>query len=969
MFKLILKKPAHSAALAGLIACTTSGFAFADTQVGVSSAVNNKSTLERSSTQRTIVVGDNINHKDKIITSKAGLTQVLFVDGSTFTVGANSQVVIDEFVYNPSNGSGSLVSEVTRGALRFVGGKLSKNKAPVQFKTPVGILGVRGAISEIDLSPDCLSGKDCPIMIASLIFGNEMTLTQTNGRKRRVYQAGHAIVVYKNGKSKIVPLSSLKRGSVQQRLAGNPGQNGGAVRIPTEEDVVKSRIPQNNSGRAPFVIRPRPRPEVVATALAPDQDTPGVGGLTLDMGQTVTEQSQSDFVRGQIGDEPPPILERGTLTGVFGTPPEYLSGNGVATVTDPLTANIVVPVSNATLPVSLLESSRGNPLAVEIGDLTLPYPIAEGETEIAPWFSEDYLVDVLGGTILRGPSGFALYYLALADIETADPSSLYVFIGTPTARQVFYPSTPGARAAQVRTYTLGEDYARGSQGIVSNVPLLSSEAALNFGNAFLAAAAETPMYMIERVDVTTTTQTLYGALRIEGQGAAQRSMIVSDSGIVFGSLVETGEDALGYGGTRRGSYRLSSSDQTVFMRGGTGSVRADNDQVTTAITGSNGEVFLYSSGMDIGLARNGFRDEREFIDVSLSDPLLAPTSGSQYSSMIVPAILSSQDALSGFDRTLGGKTVYGYAAGMIESADGSITPFRSRSYDDVEMQFDAESSNFGGLITTADVNGADPVVDSFTYAFGFDVTGDFGEAASDRGAYLDDDRYAANSTGPGNYQGGDTTLLYLDSGTSIAHQPTTSVTPADPGTYVVSSGLAPQPELFSGAGVTQCNCDFMQWGWWGTQTEFRDASLSGGSRTDFVHLGTWATGDIPDVADLPTSGSGTFQGHAIGNVADSTSGGVAQYVAVGDLAMTYDFGERSGVLSIDNFDDRSFSGAMTGASDANRFGGALSGSGLSGRAVGSFTRNPTGGVAQGVLGTFNVGGGGYSAAGTFLGSR
>ncbi len=625
-------------------------------------------------------------------------------------------------------------------------------------------------------------------------------------------------------------------------------------------------------------------------------------------------------------------------------------------------------VADSVLPVTLLETSAGNPVAVEIGDLTFSYPTAEGETPIEPTFSEEYQVNVNGGTILRGPSGFALYYLALDDAETEDPSSLYVVVGTPTSREVFYPATANSRAAQVRTYTLGEDYARTTRGIVSDVALLNPEVALSFGNAFLSAAAETPFYMVEKTNVTTSTHTLYGALRIEGQGAAQRSMIVSDAGIVFGSLANTGEDALGVGGTRRGSYRLSSTDESVFMRGGTGSVLVDNADITTAITGTNAEVFVYSSGISIGLARNSFRDEREFIDVTLSDPLLAPTFGDQYSSMMVPTILSSQEALSGFDRQLDNQTRFGYAAGMTESADGSITPFRSRTYTDVEMQFDAASSEFGGLIATADVTNADPLVAGYQYAFGFDVTDTFFEAASGRAVYLDDDRFAANSTGPGNSQGGNTTLLFTEDGPAISHQPTTSLTPADPGTYVVSSGLAPQPELFSAADVTPCNCDYMNWGWWGTQTQFQDASLPGGSRTDFVHLGTWATGDIPTAAELPTTGSGTFRGHAIGNVARSTEGGVAQYVAVGDLAMTYDFGERTGLLSIDNFDNRSFSGTMTGAAADNRFGGALSGSGLAGQAAGSFARGPAS-VAQGVLGTFNVGSGGYSATGTFMGSQ
>ncbi|MEY8838782.1 FecR domain-containing protein, partial [Cribrihabitans sp. XS_ASV171] len=121
--------------------------AVAQERIGTSAAVNTASTLERGASQRTVVIGEDIAFKDRIITNRDGLVQVLFVDGSTFTVGSNSRVVIDEFVYNPSDGTGALTAEVTRGALRFVGGKLSKNDETVRFKTPVGILGVRGAIA------------------------------------------------------------------------------------------------------------------------------------------------------------------------------------------------------------------------------------------------------------------------------------------------------------------------------------------------------------------------------------------------------------------------------------------------------------------------------------------------------------------------------------------------------------------------------------------------------------------------------------------------------------------------------------------------------------------------------------------------------------------------------------------------------------------------------------------------------
>jgi len=65
------------------------------------------------------------------------------------TVGPGSSLVIDKFVYNPSSGKGSLVATFSKGALRYVGGKLSKQERGIAIKTPAGALTVRGGIALI----------------------------------------------------------------------------------------------------------------------------------------------------------------------------------------------------------------------------------------------------------------------------------------------------------------------------------------------------------------------------------------------------------------------------------------------------------------------------------------------------------------------------------------------------------------------------------------------------------------------------------------------------------------------------------------------------------------------------------------------------------------------------------------------------------------------------------------------------
>ena len=58
--------------------------------------------------------------------------QVLLVDGSTFTVGPGSDLVIDKFVYDPKKNEGEVVATFSKGMLRFVGGKISKNEGGVK---------------------------------------------------------------------------------------------------------------------------------------------------------------------------------------------------------------------------------------------------------------------------------------------------------------------------------------------------------------------------------------------------------------------------------------------------------------------------------------------------------------------------------------------------------------------------------------------------------------------------------------------------------------------------------------------------------------------------------------------------------------------------------------------------------------------------------------------------------------------
>jgi hypothetical protein len=119
-------------------------------QVGTAAAVNPLSESTPPAGQsRVLQIGARIVHKERIKTTATGTVQLLFVDKTTLSVGPNSNLVIDKFVYDPAAGTGQMVTSLTKGALRFIGGQLSHQGAAT-VKTPVATIGIRGGTATIE---------------------------------------------------------------------------------------------------------------------------------------------------------------------------------------------------------------------------------------------------------------------------------------------------------------------------------------------------------------------------------------------------------------------------------------------------------------------------------------------------------------------------------------------------------------------------------------------------------------------------------------------------------------------------------------------------------------------------------------------------------------------------------------------------------------------------------------------------
>ena len=90
-------------------------------KIGVAAAVNPDAFSSLNGGQRSeISIGKSIFFNERINTTGSGLVQVLLIDGSTFTVGPGSDLVIDKFVYDPKASTGELALSIGAGVFRFV---------------------------------------------------------------------------------------------------------------------------------------------------------------------------------------------------------------------------------------------------------------------------------------------------------------------------------------------------------------------------------------------------------------------------------------------------------------------------------------------------------------------------------------------------------------------------------------------------------------------------------------------------------------------------------------------------------------------------------------------------------------------------------------------------------------------------------------------------------------------------------
>jgi len=101
--------------------------------------------VERAGTRLAASVGTPVRPDDVIVTGADGAVGITFADDSRLSIGPDTTLAIERFLFNPTTHEGAHETSLRRGTLAAVSGKLARQSADaMKVRTPAAVLGVRG---------------------------------------------------------------------------------------------------------------------------------------------------------------------------------------------------------------------------------------------------------------------------------------------------------------------------------------------------------------------------------------------------------------------------------------------------------------------------------------------------------------------------------------------------------------------------------------------------------------------------------------------------------------------------------------------------------------------------------------------------------------------------------------------------------------------------------------------------------
>lgn len=112
--------------------------------IGVTSLVVKQVEGKTEQQIRQLALRDDVFQDEVVETGIESASELRFSDDTRISVGPNSSVVLDKFVYDPEPGKGTFALNVTEGVFRFFSGKMDHSNYRIQTSNVT--VGVRGTV-------------------------------------------------------------------------------------------------------------------------------------------------------------------------------------------------------------------------------------------------------------------------------------------------------------------------------------------------------------------------------------------------------------------------------------------------------------------------------------------------------------------------------------------------------------------------------------------------------------------------------------------------------------------------------------------------------------------------------------------------------------------------------------------------------------------------------------------------------
>jgi len=200
----------------GLVAVLTlavAGAAFAQGVGDVQAVEHNAFGTPPEASKEPKRAGDTVAFKELLETLEQSGMLVRFSDGSKLTLGAESKVLVDDFVYDARNPTSKALISLPAGKLRYITGSMPKGQTTID--TPTATMVLRGTNVAVNSR-----GQDTLLYVEE---GSVSVHSKQTGQDTLVKQ-GESVLIGANG---IVSTTEEKTGDplVDDGFAGNSGGN------------------------------------------------------------------------------------------------------------------------------------------------------------------------------------------------------------------------------------------------------------------------------------------------------------------------------------------------------------------------------------------------------------------------------------------------------------------------------------------------------------------------------------------------------------------------------------------------------------------------------------------------------------------------------------------------------------------------------------------------------------------------